>query len=149
MSPEPNKRHGANGVAKTTFERDLSWEEGRAMMIDVTQKAISNGALIEEEGKVIYEAKVDEKFVRVVTMKLEDIKDPAMMESVLNEIDPQTGVVISSIEVTDPYNPIDIEIYATVSMYPIEEVDRKTKDKKMILPEQGQEDEESSEDDDE
>ncbi len=119
MVEKTNKRHGANGVAKTTFERDLSWEEGRAMMIDVTQKAISNGAVTNEEGKVVYEAEVDGKFVRVVTMKwMEDIKDPAMVESVLNEIDPQTGVVIAS-----PYSPerdrsgcilLSIEIYATV-----------------------------------
>jgi hypothetical protein len=71
-----------------------------------------------------------------------------MVESVLNEIDPQTGVVIASIEVTDPYNPIDIEIYATVSMYPIDEKDRKTKDKKKILPEQEVKDGESGEEED-
>lgn len=63
-----------------------------------------------------------------------NLEDPKMIESALNEIDQETAVFIAGATVSDPYNPIEIEIWAAISMYPIPPEKRKTK---KIIQEEG------------
>jgi len=133
-------RLGANNAANkfrmTPTKGEISNIAGRAVAI-----ATDRGSWVKEGNREVFEAKVSswpftvgsngENYVRVVTMKPGDVQSPTVRAEVAAEV-AALGPEIARNMAKDGQGARPPEIYVVVTVYPIDEKNRKTQDKPNV-----------------
>ncbi len=108
------------------------------MVTSTVEAAVANESVQKVGSRTAYEAELGGLFTdvgtqgedtnRVVTQDLTTILDPAMLESVAQELaDPATVAAIGALEAADPDNTEPVKVEVVVTQHPVHDKDRMTK----------------------